>query len=205
MEFVGQHRLNAPKEEVWKALNDTEILKASLPGCEALERTGETEMTAALKAKVGPITATFKGKVRLSDMDPPNGYRISGEGSGGLAGFAKGSAEVRLEAEGEQWTVLHYKASAQMGGKLAQIGARLIDATARQIADEFFSRLAKRVGAENLNAAPAAYALETGSSSERTSAATHTVSFAGPLITRGLWVGLAWLAVAVVTLSFFIN
>lgn len=146
MEIAGQHRLNVSQEKVWEALNDPDILKASLPGCESLEKIGDTEMVAVMKAKVGPVSATFKGKVTLSDLDPPNSYKITGEGSGGMAGFAKGGAEVKLTKDEDGATILSYSASAQVGGKLAQIGARLIDSTARQMADEFFTRFAQNVG-----------------------------------------------------------
>lgn len=156
MEITGQYRLHAPQEEVWKALNDPAVLKTCLPGCESLEKTSETEMVAIVKTKVGPISATFKGKVTLSDLNPPNGYKIVGEGSGGMAGFAKGVADVKLTEDGNWTTVLSYTATAQVGGKIAQIGSRLIDATAQQMADEFFSRFAKNVGVETPIVAAAA-------------------------------------------------
>jgi carbon monoxide dehydrogenase subunit G len=145
MEMSGENRIPASQEKVWAALNDPEILKASIPGCQALEKTSDTEMTATVLAKVGPVKATFKGNVTLSNIDPPNGYTISGEGKGGVAGFAKGGADVKLTPDGDG-TVLAYKVNAQVGGKLAQIGARLIDATAKQMADQFFDRFAARVG-----------------------------------------------------------
>jgi carbon monoxide dehydrogenase subunit G len=132
-------RIPASKEAVWAALNDPAILKQCIPGCQSLEMSSPTEMTATVVFKVGPVKATFGGKVTLSDLDPPNGYRISGEGSGGVAGFAKGSAVVRLESEEPEVTVLHYDVDAQIGGKLAQLGARLIDSTAKKLAGEFFA------------------------------------------------------------------
>jgi carbon monoxide dehydrogenase subunit G len=137
MDMTGSQRIEASREQVWRALNDPEILKSSIPGCESLEKTSDTEMSATVTLKVGPIKASFKGKVTFSDMDPPNGYTISGEGSGGLAGFAKGGATVKLEADGNA-TILHYDVKAQVGGKLAQLGARLIDATAKKLAGDFF-------------------------------------------------------------------
>ena len=136
----------APREKVWAALNDPAVLKASIPGCQALEKTSDTEMTATVQAKVGPVKATFNGNVTLSNVDPPSGYTITGEGKGGVAGFAKGGADVKLAEDGRQ-TMLHYTAKAQVGGKLAQIGARLIDATAKQMADQFFGAFAAKVGA----------------------------------------------------------
>ena len=122
MQMNDSQRIPAPKEKVWAALNDPEILKQCIPGCQSLDMSSPTEMTATVVFKVGPVKATFSGKVTLSDLDPPNSYRISGEGSGGVAGFAKGGAAVRLEAEGPDVTVLHYDVDAQIGGKLAQLG-----------------------------------------------------------------------------------
>ena len=124
--------------------NDPGILRECIPGCQSLEKTSETTMTAKVQAKVGPVKANFTGDVTLSNIDPPRGYTISGEGKGGVAGFAKGGAEVALEEDGDD-TILRYTAKAQVGGKLAQIGARLIDATAKQIADEFFDNFAKKL------------------------------------------------------------
>src|SRR6195952_5857476 len=131
MQMIDSQRIPASKEKVWAALNDPAVLKQCIPGCEALEMTSPTEMTATVVFKVGPVKATFGGKVTLSDLDPPNSYRISGEGSGGVAGFAKGGATVRLEAQGPDATVLHYHVDAKIGGKLAQLGSRLIDSTAK--------------------------------------------------------------------------
>lgn len=127
MQMNGSERIQASKEAVWAALNNVEVLKQCIPGCESLEKISETEMTAKVVLKVGPIKASFAGKVTLTDLDPPNGYHISGEGSGGVAGFAKGGASVRLESESESITVLNYTVDAQVGGKVAQLGSRLID------------------------------------------------------------------------------
>ncbi len=139
MDMTGERRIPAPREQVWAALNDPEVLKAAIPGCESLEKTSETEMKASALIKIGPISARFTGKVQLSDIDPPNGYTIGGEGQGGVAGFAKGGAKVHLEPDGEA-TLLRYEVNAQVGGKIAQLGARLIDATAKSMADQFFNR-----------------------------------------------------------------
>jgi carbon monoxide dehydrogenase subunit G len=146
MDMTGEVRLAAPRETVWRALNDPEILKQSIPGCEEIQKLSDTEMTARVSARVGPVSAKFSGKVLLSELDPPNGYTISGEGQGGVAGFAKGGAQVSLKDDGGG-TILSYKVQAQVGGKLAQIGSRLIDATARKMADEFFTRFATAVSA----------------------------------------------------------
>ena len=141
MEMQGERRIPAPRQAVWEKLNDPEALKQCIPGCESVEKTSDTEFTAKVRAKVGPVSAHFTGKVTLTDLNPPQGYTISGEGQGGVAGFAKGSAKVALtEEDGD--TVLRYGVQAQVGGKLAQIGSRLIDGTARKMADDFFSKFA---------------------------------------------------------------
>lgn len=139
MEMNGSERIRASRETVWNALNDPEILKQCIPGCQSLEKTGENEMTATVKLKIGIVSATFNGEVRLTDIDAPNGYKISGEGKGGVAGFAKGGADVSLVEDGEE-TVLNYVCAAQVGGKIAQMGARLIDSTARKLAGQFFAK-----------------------------------------------------------------
>lgn len=144
MDMSGERRIPAPREKVWAALNDPEVLKASIPGCESMEKLSDTDLKATASVKIGPIAARFTGKVQLSDLDPPNSYRISGEGQGGVAGFAKGGAEVRLAEDGAV-TVLSYDVKAQVGGKIAQLGARLIDASAKQMADAFFDRFAAEV------------------------------------------------------------
>src|ERR1700761_2706361 len=136
MQMNDSQRIPASKQKVWAALNNPEILKQCIPGCESLEMANPNEMTATVVLKVGPVKATFGGKVTLSDLDPPNSYRITGEGSGGIAGFAKGGATVRLESESAEVTILHYQVDAQIGGKLAQLGGRLIDSTAKEIAGE---------------------------------------------------------------------
>jgi hypothetical protein len=154
MDMTGEYRIPAPREQVWAALNDPEILKASLPGCETLERVSDHEFAATVAAKVGPVRAKFNGQVTLSDLNPPESYKISGEGKGGAAGFAKGGAEVRLVEEAAAMTVLTYTAKADVGGKLAQLGSRLIDATAKKMADEFFENFRKQVTAPEAEVAP---------------------------------------------------
>ena len=155
MDMIGEYRVAAPQNKVWDALNDPDILKQCISGCEEVQKLSPTEFTAKVLARVGPVSARFGGKVTLSDLDPPNGYKISGEGQGGVAGFAKGGAEVRLTPDGDA-TKLAYKVTAQVGGKLAQIGSRLIDSTARKYADDFFAQFAAIVGASVPAAAPAA-------------------------------------------------
>lgn len=141
MKMSGERLLNAPREQVWAALNDPAALEAALPGCESLTQTGDGKFEAVVQARVGPVKARFKGTMTLSDIDPPNGYRISGEGSGGAAGFARGSATVTLSEPAPGQTLLAYDVDATVGGKLAQIGQRLIDGAARKLADDFFERL----------------------------------------------------------------
>ena len=142
MDLTGEYRIAASRERVWEALNDPEILMASIPGCSALEAVGGDSFTATVTAKVGPVKAKFQGQVTLSDMDPPNGYTIQGEGKGGAAGFAKGGAKVVLLEDGDG-TLLRYEVNANVGGKLAQIGSRLIDGTAKKLSAEFFTTFAE--------------------------------------------------------------
>jgi carbon monoxide dehydrogenase subunit G len=144
MDMTGERRIEASRQTVWQALNDPAVLKASIPGCESLEKLSDTDMKATAAVKIGPIAARFIGAVHLSDLDPPNSYSIGGEGQGGVAGFAKGGAKVRLEDAGPG-TLLRYEVHAQVGGKIAQLGARLIDATAKQMADSFFDRFSAQV------------------------------------------------------------
>jgi len=192
MDMTGEFRLPAPRETVWKALNDPAILKQSIPGCDELVKLSDTELTARVAAKVGPVSARFSGKVTLSDLDPPNGYTISGEGQGGVAGFAKGGAEVRLIDEAGE-TVLSYTVQAQIGGKLAQIGSRLIDATARKMAEDFFTRFAAAVS----SAAPAAESVATAAPSEKPAVAPAPAPEAGLRIPAYAWAALLTGAIAV--------
>lgn len=147
MDMTGEYLIAAPRDAVWAALNDPDVLKSCIAGCEELVRSAENEFTARVTAKIGPVKAGFGGKVTLSDIDPPNGYTITGEGQGGAAGFAKGSAKVVLESQNDgRSTRLQYTAAAQIGGKLAQIGSRLVEGSAKKMADEFFAAFAERVG-----------------------------------------------------------
>jgi uncharacterized protein len=139
----GEVVLPADRATVWARLNNAETLKASIPGCESLDKLSDTEMQAVAKIKIGPVSARFKGKVNLSDLDPPNSYRISGQGDGGIAGFAKGGANVSLSDADGGGTKLSYDVDAQIGGKIAQLGGRLIDSTSKKLADEFFANFAK--------------------------------------------------------------
>jgi carbon monoxide dehydrogenase subunit G len=144
MEMSGEVKIDAPRSAVWAALNDPAVLKDAIPGCTALHKVSDTEMNGTVEAKVGMVRATFNGRVTLSNVNAPLSYTITGEGKGGVAGFANGGADVKLIEDGDR-TILRYTARGQVGGKLAQIGARLIDATAKQMADQFFANLAQRL------------------------------------------------------------
>jgi len=164
MEMNGEYMIAAPRGRVWAALNDAEVLRRSIDGCESLEKTSDTSFAAKVVARIGPVKAAFGGKVTLSDIDPPNGYTISGEGSGGGVGMARGGAKVTLIDEGGA-TRLCYAVNAEVSGKLAQIGSRLIDGAARKLADDFFSRFAAIVVEEAPASAGAASALQTAARS----------------------------------------
>ncbi|MDP6428095.1 MAG: carbon monoxide dehydrogenase subunit G [Rhodospirillales bacterium] len=153
MDLTGEYRIPASREKVWDALNDPEVLKQCIDGCEELTKDSDTEFSARVTAKVGPVRAKFTGKVTLSNIDAPNGYTISGEGQGGVAGFAKGGADVTLSGDGAE-TVLNYTAKAEVGGKLASVGSRLVEGVAKKTADDFFGKFSALVGGEE--AAPAA-------------------------------------------------
>jgi len=141
MTMSGEYQIAAPREVVWVKLNDPEVLKTCIPGCESLDKLSDTEFQAVAVTKIGPVKAKFKGKVNLTDLDPPNGYKISGTGDGGIAGFAKGGAVVALIPK-DGGTLLTYNVEAQIGGKLAQIGQRLVNGAAKKMADEFFEKFA---------------------------------------------------------------
>lgn len=145
MKMSGEEVIKATREAVWKALNDPQILKQSIPGCESITKRSDTQFEAKVIAKVGPVKAGFTGVINLSDLDPPSSYRIAGEGKGGVAGFATGGADVRLE-DADGGTKLSYDVEAQVGGKLAMLGSRLIDSTARSMATQFFEKFAGIVG-----------------------------------------------------------
>ena len=140
MEMMGKEEIAAPREKVWEALNDPDVLRQCIPGCQELEKTSDNEMFATVKVKVGPVSANFKGNVTLENMVPPKSYTIVGEGKGGIAGFAKGGAAVTLEEEGGI-NILNYEVTSEVGGKLAQLGWRLIDSTSKKLASQFFANL----------------------------------------------------------------
>lgn len=143
----GEERIDAPVEKVWAALNDAEMLRDCIPGCQSLEKTSDTELVAKVVLKVGPIKATFAGEVTLTNLKPPHSYTITGEGKGGIAGFAKGGADVVLVEDGPNITILKYSAKADVGGKMAQLGSRLMESTSKKLAGQFFSTLNEKVSA----------------------------------------------------------
>ena len=207
MDMTGERRIPAPRARVWEALNNPDVLKASLPGCEVLEKEADDKLKAILAVKIGPIAARFTGKVQLLDLDPPNSYRIEGEGQGGVAGFAKGGAAVRLTDDGAA-TLLSYDVKAQVGGKIAQLGARLIDASAKQMADAFFDNFSNLVG--GAEAASSDATLE-GKPTQPAIAAAAAISVFDliPSEIAGLpiiaWIGIAiYLPIALLLLSAYI-
>jgi carbon monoxide dehydrogenase subunit G len=148
MEMKGEQLVPASQQDVWNALNDPEMLKACIPGCEALERVADNEYMVLMVSRVGPVSAKFKGKLTLADVNPPRSYSLAFEGQGGAAGFAKGGAKVQLSSQ-ESFTKLSYEAKANVGGKLAQIGSRLIEAAAKKVADDFFRRFNEKVASSH--------------------------------------------------------
>ncbi len=176
MDMTGEYRIPASRDKVWAALNDPETLKASIPGCETLEKTGDDAFAAKVVAKVGPVKAKFSGDVKLSNINPPESYTISGEGKGGAAGFAKGGADVTLADDGEGGTVLTYTAKADVGGKLAQLGSRLIDGTSKKMADEFFSNFKEQVAPSEAAAPAETAAVASGATSSAASVSQSTSS-----------------------------
>lgn len=145
MDITGEYLVPAPQQRVWEALNDPQVLQASIAGCQLLEKVSDTEFNAIVTTRVGPVSATFRGSVNLSDLDPPNGYTLTGRGQGGAAGFAKMTSRVALLPQGEQ-TLLRYTAQAEIGGKLASVGSRLVQAVAKKNADDFFAAFARQLG-----------------------------------------------------------
>jgi uncharacterized protein len=170
MELTESYRLPVAQQRAWEALNDTEILRSSIPGCESIDPDGDNAYAVSMSASVGPVKARFKGRMLLTDIDAPHTYTIVFEGQGGAAGFGKGNAHVKLEPDGDEATTLSYTASAQVGGKLAQIGSRLVDGAARKIAGEFFKRFSAQVTGGGADGAGAEQA-ESGTSPDAESEA----------------------------------
>lgn len=199
MELKGQQLIPASQQRTWDSLNDTEVLKACIPGCETLEKTAEGGFVATLALRIGPVSAKFKGSLTLSDVQPPNRYTMHFDGQGGMAGFGKGSAQVTL-SPAAGGTMLDYEAKAQVGGKLAQVGSRLVDAAAGKITNDFFSAFCTRVGAD---AAAAGEAIAQGPDSTAVVADVEPpAATAGPRLPNGVWwaLGAAVLVAALVAL-----
>jgi len=166
MEMSSSRTIPASQEETWQALNDPEVLKAAIPGCESIEKLSDTEYQIVMATKVGPVNARFRGRMLLSDVDAPSAYTLTFEGQGGAAGFAKGGASVRLVPEDPGTTRLEYTVNAQVGGKLAQVGSRLIDGAAKKMADEFFAAFAAQLAGETETPADVTEAAPPGDDAE---------------------------------------
>jgi hypothetical protein len=182
MEMTGEQLIPAAQAEVWRALNDPEVLKACISGCESIEKLSDTEYTVVIIAAIGPVKAKFKGKLMLADLTPPNSYSLTFDGQGGVAGFGKGSAKVSLATEGAE-TRLGYAVKAQVGGKLAQIGSRLIDGVAKKMADDFFTAFTQKIGGP-----------ETAAAATDSDGSPPAASSAAPL----------WWAVSIIALMFLL-
>lgn len=173
MEIIGEQIIPVGQQRVWEALNDPAILKACIAGCESLDRVSDNEYKVAMTAAIGPVKAKFNGKLLLADLNPPNSYSLSFEGSGGAAGFGKGTAKVNLAAADAASTKLSYNAVAQVGGKLAQVGARLIDGVAKKMADDFFTKFNAALAPAAAAAAPAGTAMPAAPSTAKAESETH--------------------------------
>lgn len=190
MELKDQRQINASREQVYAALNDPEILRQCIPGCQTLEKTSDTEMNATVILKVGPVKAKFSGQVTLSNLNPPSGYTITGEGKGGPAGFAKGGADIELTEQPDGTTLLSYDVKANVGGKIAQLGSRLIVSTSRKLAEQFFEKFAAVVESGDAAEAPAEVAQEEPAAAEPAAAAGGNQKL--------LWLAIAAAAIAAI-------
>lgn len=196
MQMTGEQRIAAPRPKVWEALNDPAVLAQCIPGCQSLERDGDDRFLAVAEVKIGPIGARFKGNVQLSDIDGPNGYTITGTGNGGIAGSARGGAKVRLsDAEGGA-TLVSYDVDAEVGGRMAQLGGPIIDATAKNLAGKFFSKFGEVVGGEAPVVAPAAKGVVAAAGASVTAIPIAAPAAAAPVPLWG-WVAAVVLALVV--------
>jgi carbon monoxide dehydrogenase subunit G len=195
MDIKGEERIPVPIQTVWDGLNSTEILRQAIPGCESIERIGDNELQARVMIKLGPVSARFSGKVSMSDIRPLQGYTLNFEGSGGAAGFAKGSAEIHLSDEGHE-TLLTYNAKASIGGKLGQLGSRLIEGSAKKLSAEFFSAFAKAVGPD----AASTESVAAVGISDAIDKLPNT-SMSGPFQSRLFWLAIAAAAAGLVALA----
>jgi carbon monoxide dehydrogenase subunit G len=192
MNMTGEQRIAAPRQRVWEALNDPEILRASIPGCQSLEKAADDRFAATVEVKVGPIGARFKGTVALADLNPPSGYTLILEGNGGISGSVKGSAKVSLSDKGGS-TLISYEIDAQVGGRMAQLGGPIIDATAKQLAGKFFGRFGEIVGEAAILGEPAR---AEGAASPISAIGASAARAASPAISGGL--PMAWILATVV-------
>lgn len=202
MNMHGEQRIAASPQRVWEALNDPEILRASIPGCQSLTKESDVRLTATVEVKVGPIGARFKGAVNLEDIDAPNGYTLIIEGNGGIAGSMKGAAKVRLKADGSG-TLLTYDVDAQVGGRMAQLGGPIIDATAKQLAGKFFSTFGKVISGENISGVkPAAASTSANVVSDAPTAIRPAPSGSSDSRWAGIAIGLLLIIVAAAAFEF---
>jgi len=200
MNMTGEQRIAAPRQRVWEALNDPEILRASIPGCQSLTKESDTRFTATVEVKVGPIGARFKGGVTLEDLNPPNGYTLVLEGNGGIAGSMKGVAKVKLSEDGGG-TLLSYDVDAQVGGRMAQLGGPIIDATAKQLAGKFFGKFGEILGGAK-TAQPGAAAIATASTATGAPALAARTGSGGDSRWAGIAIGLLLILVAAASFQF---
>jgi carbon monoxide dehydrogenase subunit G len=202
MKMTGEQRIAAPRERVWAALNDPEVLRQCIPGCQSLEKEADDKLKATVEIKIGPIGAKFNGAVTLSDLNPPESYTITGQGTGGTVGSAKGGAKVRLAAAGNE-TILSYEVDAEVGGRLAQLGGPIIDATAKQLAGKFFSKFGEVVAGGGVTPTKAAEPATAAASAPAPSAAAQPVPVAyhpAPAAGGGsIWGWIVAIAVGIVT------
>ena len=204
MELAGEQKIAASREKVYEALNDPEILKQCIPGCKSLNKTSDTEMDAEVGLKVGPVKASFKGSVTLSNLNPPTSYTITGEGKGGAAGFAKGGADVELLEDGAG-TILKYDVKAQLGGKIAQLGSRLVDSTARKLSGDFFKKFGELVESGEAppeEAVSEAVETETATTTAAPAPAAHEGA-KGETAKQVIWI-VAGIVAMIATILFFV-
>lgn len=197
MEIAGESLVPAPQQRVWDALNDPEVLKACIAGCQRLDKVSDTEFSAIVTTRVGPISATFRGTVNLSELDPPNSYTLTGRGQGGAAGFAKMVSRVSLQGQGDQ-TLLRYTAHAEVGGKLASVGSRLVQSVARKNADDFFAAFTRQLSGPEMAQAEA----PAGAAPSPARPAAPVAAAAAPSAGGGLGAPVpAWLLLVVTALG----
>lgn len=204
MKLAGENHINASPQEVWRALNDPEILKQAIPGCDSLEKLSDTQFKATVTTKIGPVQAKFNGEVELQDLNPPHGYTISGKGSGGVAGNARGAAKVKLEPDGTG-TKLSYDVDAQVTGKLAQLGSRLIDSTAKMLAGQFFNKFEQLVSKPAEAAAMTASAATGGSAPAASASVARPAGGVTPSTKAGIpaWMWAVFISLCIVLFAFY--